>query len=431
MKECSNHRTISLISHASKVLLRIIINRMKSKLEQEISTMQAGFREGRGTRDQIVNIRNIMEKCKIHRLPLYMVFIDYSKAFDCVSHNGMWETMKKMGFPKHLIDLACKMYEDQESAVRTSSGDTEWFAIGRGLRQGCILSPSFFNVYAEDIMRDALEGFQGGVKIGGVKLTNLRYADDTTLVCSSRQELMDLLCRVKDASEKKGLLLNTKKTKIMVLDKDDTGADYLLDGQKIEVVQQFEYLGSLINTKSDSTTEIKRRLAIARKTLQDMSNIWKTKGLSMHLKVRFLRATVFSIATYGSESWAMTKNDRKRVDAFEMWCYRRLLGVSWMEKRSNNWVLEKVGVELTVRGSINGRKLRYFGHINRRDVSVEKLILQGSVEGSRGRGRPITSWTDDIKRITGLSMAEATQMTANRTEWRTLVRTTAAPTGAI
>ena len=127
----------------------------------------------------------------------------------------------------------------------------------------------------------------------------------------------------------------------------------------------------------------------------------------------------------------MTKNDRKRVDAFEMWCYRRLLGVSWMEKRSNNWVLEKVGVELTVRGSINGRKLRYFGHINRRDVSVEKLILQGSVEGSRGRGRPITSWTDDIKRITGLSMAEATQMTANRTEWRTLVRTTAAPTGAI
>ena len=138
LKECSNHRTISLISHASKVLLRIIINRMKSKLEQEISTMQAGFREGRGTRDQIVNIRNIMEKCKIHRLPLYMVFIDYSKAFDCVSHNGMWETMKKMGFPKHLIDLACKMYEDQESAVRTSSGDTEWFAIGRGLRQGCI-----------------------------------------------------------------------------------------------------------------------------------------------------------------------------------------------------------------------------------------------------------------------------------------------------
>ena len=102
LKDCANYRTISLISHASKVLLKIIINRMKRKLDQEISSTQAGFREGRGTRDQIVNIRNVMEKCKDHKLPLYMCFIDYSKAFDCVSHNQMWEIMKKMGFPNIL-----------------------------------------------------------------------------------------------------------------------------------------------------------------------------------------------------------------------------------------------------------------------------------------------------------------------------------------
>ena len=293
------------------------------------------------------------------------------------------------------------------------------------------MSPSFFNVYSEDIMREALESFDGGVKFGGTKISNLRYADDTTLICSSRKELMDLLQRVKEASEKKGLLLNTKKTKIMVMDKEDTGADFSLDEQKIDVVQQFEYLGSLINTKSDSSTEIKRRLAIARKTLQDMSTIWKSKGLSMNLKVRFLKATIFSIATYGSESWAMTKNDRKRVDAFEMWCYRRLLRVSWREKRSNHWVLEKVRTKLTLRRDINIRKLRYFGHITRRDNSVEKLILQGAVEGSRGRGRPITSWTDDIKRITGLSTIEATRRASNRTKWRALVKATAAPPGAI
>ena len=97
--------------------------------------------------------------------------------------------MKKIGFPMHLIDLACKLYEDQESAVRTTNGDTEWFNTGRGLRQSCILSPSFFNVYSEDIMREALEGFEGGVKFGGVRITNLRYADDTTLICSSREVL--------------------------------------------------------------------------------------------------------------------------------------------------------------------------------------------------------------------------------------------------
>jgi len=430
LKECSNYRTISLISHASKVLLKIIINRMKCKLDQEISITQAGFREGRGTRDQIVNIRNVIEKCREHQLPLYMCFIDYSKAFDCVSHNEMWETMLRMGFPKHLIDLTCKLYKDQESAVRTTNGDTEWFSIGRGLRQGCILSPSFFNVYSEEIMREALEGFEGGVKFGGRKISNLRYADDTTLICSSRKELMDLLRRVKRASERKGLLLNTKKTKIMVLDNDNTGSDFLLDGQKIEVVQQFEYLGSLINTKGDSTAEIKRRLAIARKTMMNMSDIWKSKGLSKNLKIRFLRATIFSIAAYGSESWAMTKNDRKRVDAFEMWCYRRLLRVSWVDKRTNNWILETIGTQLMLRSSIDSRKLRYFGHVSRKDGSLEKLIMQGMVEGSRRRGRPTTAWTDDIKRNTGLKMAAVTRLASNRTDWRALVKTTAVPPGA-
>ena len=230
--------------------------------------------------------------------------------------------MAKMGFPSHIIELIKNLYHDQEATVRTSNGNTEWFGIGRGVRQGCILSPNLFNIYSEDIMRNALEGFNGGVKFGGKKITN-RYADDTTLVCSSRKELMDLLNRIKQASEEKDLLLNTKKTKIMVVDRDDNNTDFTIAGNKIEVVNRFEYLGSIITTKGESTTEIRRRMAMARSTVQNMSHIWKSRGLSLSLKVRLLQATnSFSIATYGSESWAMTKNDRKRVDAFEMWCYR-------------------------------------------------------------------------------------------------------------
>ena len=115
-------------------------------------------------------------------------------------------------------------------------------------------------------------------------------------------------------------------------------------------------------------------------------------------KATFPESMCLLHATYGSESWAMTKNDRKRVDAFEMWCYRRLLRVSWKDKRTNDWVLSKVGCELMLRKTIDSRKLRYFGHISRKDGSIEKVIMQGTVEGSRGRGRPSTSWTDDIKR---------------------------------
>ena len=335
-----------------------------------------------------------------------------------------------MGFPKRLIDLVSKLYEDQESAVRTSGGNTDWFSIGRGLRQGCILSPSLFNVYSEDIMREALEGFEGGVSFGGQRITDLRYADDTTLICSSRKELMDLLHRVKQASEKKGLLLNTKKTKIMVMDKQSSGEEFLLDGQKIDEVQDFEYLGSLINIKSDSTTEIKRRLAIARTTTQNMLSIWKSRGLSTELKLRFLRATVFAIATYGCESWAPTKNDNKRIDAFEMWCYRRLLRISWIDKRTNNWVLEKINSPLVLRNCIRNRKLSYFGHIMRKEESIEKQIIQGKMEGSRGRGRPTTAWTDDIKKWAGGGMAGASIKARDREGWRILVKATAAPIGA-
>ena len=431
LKECSNHRTISLICHASKVLLKIIIRRLKLKLEQEICDEQAGFREGRGTRDQIVNIRNVIEKCKGHKIPLYMCFIDYSKAFDCVSHSQMWKTMIKMGFPGHIVNLISQLYEDQESAVRTSNGDTEWFKIGRGLRQGCILSPSLFNIYSEDIMRDALDGFIGGIKFGGKCITNLRYADDTTLICGSREELLELLKRIKEASEERGLLLNAKKTKIMVLDRNSTGEEFFIDGQQIEEVKQFDYLGSMINNNGDSTTEIKRRLAMARTTTQSMSKIWKSRGLSTDLKVRLLRATVFSIATYGCESWAMTKNNRKRIDAFEVWCYRRLLRVSWTDKRTNNWVLGKIGTDLTIRKSILERKLSYFGHIVRRNGGIEKQILQGAVEGRRGRGRPATSWTDDVKTVCSHGVYGATKLASDRRRWSALVKATAAQLSAI
>ena len=159
-----------------------------------------------------------------------------------------------------------------------------------------------------------------------------------------------------------------------------------------------------------------------------MENIWKSKGISMNLKLRFLRACVFSIATYGSESCSTTKNDRKHVDVFKMWCYRRLLRVPWKDKRTNVWVLSKVGCELMLRKTIDSRKLCYFGHISRKDGSIEKFIMQGTVEGSRGRGRP--SWTDDIKRNSELSLTAATRLAANRTGWRSLVRATAAPAGA-
>ena len=143
-------------------------------------------------------------------------FIDYTKAFDCVDHNKLWKILKEMGIPDHLTCLLRNLYPGQEATVRTGHETTDWFQIGKGVRQGCILSPCLFNLYAEYIRRNAgLEETQAGIKIAGRNINNLRHADDTTLMAESEEELKSLLMRAKEESEKVGLKLNIQKTKIM------------------------------------------------------------------------------------------------------------------------------------------------------------------------------------------------------------------------
>uniref|UniRef100_A0A4W2DAL6 RNA-directed DNA polymerase n=1 Tax=Bos indicus x Bos taurus TaxID=30522 RepID=A0A4W2DAL6_BOBOX len=213
-KECSNYCTTALISHASKVMLKILQARLQQYGNHELPDVQAGFRKGRGTRDQIANIRWIMEKAREFQKNIYFCFIDYAKAFDCVDHNKLWEILKEMGIPEHLICLLRNLYAGQEATVRTGHG-TDWFQIGKGVRQGSVLSPCLFNLYAEYIKRNAgLEETQAGIKIAGRNINSLRNADDTTLMAESEEELKSLLMKVKVESEKVGLKLNIQKTKI-------------------------------------------------------------------------------------------------------------------------------------------------------------------------------------------------------------------------
>ena len=181
-KECSNYHTFALISHASKVMLKILQARLQQYGNCELPDVQAGFRKGRGTRDQIGNIHWIIEKARKFQENIYFCFIDYAKTFDCVDHNQLWKILKEMGIPGHLTWLLRNLYASQEATVRTGHGTRGWFQIGKGVCQGCILSPCLFNLYAEYIMRNAgLEEAQTGIKIAGRNTKNLRYADDTTL----------------------------------------------------------------------------------------------------------------------------------------------------------------------------------------------------------------------------------------------------------
>ena len=160
-------------------------------------------------RDQIANIYWIIQKAREFQKNIHFCFIDYAKAFDCVNHNKQWKILKEMGIPDHLTCLLRNLYAGQEATVRATQGTTDWFQVGKGVCQGCILSPCLLNFYAEYIMRNAgLEEAQAGIQISGRNINNLRYADDTTLMAESEEELKSLLMKMKEESEKVGIKLN-------------------------------------------------------------------------------------------------------------------------------------------------------------------------------------------------------------------------------
>ena len=195
-----------------------------------------------------------------HLFQNFPQFIDYAKAFDCVDHNKLWKTVKEIGISDHLTCVLRNLYAGQEATVRTGNGTTDWFQIGKGGHQGCILSPCLFNLYAEYIMRNAgLEEAQAGIKTAGRNINNLRYADDTTLMAESEEELKSLLMKVKKESEKVGIKLNIQKTKIIASGpitsweiNGETMSDLILGGFKI-------------TADGDCSHEIKGRLLLGRK----------------------------------------------------------------------------------------------------------------------------------------------------------------------
>merc|ERR1719249_158230 len=242
------------ISHASKVMLKILQAGLQCYVNHELPDVQAGFRKGRGTRDQIANICWIIESAREFQKNIYFCFIDYAKTFDCVDHNKLWKILKEMGISDHLTCLLRNLYAGQEATVRTGHGTTDWFQIGKGVCQGCILSPSLFNLYAEYIMRNArLDETQAGIKIAGRNINNLRYADDTTFMAENEEELRNLWMKVKEESEKLGLKLNIQKTKINA---SSPITSWEIDGATVETVSDFILGGSKITVDGDCSHEI-------------------------------------------------------------------------------------------------------------------------------------------------------------------------------
>ena len=213
--------------------------------------------------------------------------------------------MKEIGIPDHLNCLLSNLYAGQEATVRTEDGTIDWFQIGKGVCQGCILSPCLFNFYAEYIMRNAgLEEAQAGIKIARRNIKNLRYANDNTLMAESEEELKSLLMKVKEESEKVGLKLNSQKTNIMA---SGPITSWEIVGETVETVPDFIFLNSKITADGDCSHEIKRCLLLGRKVMTNLDSIFKSREITLPTKVRLVKAMVFPVVMYGCESWTVKK----------------------------------------------------------------------------------------------------------------------------
>ena len=269
----------------------------------------------------------------------------------------MWKILKEIGIPDHLTCLLRNLYAGQEATVRTGHGTTDWFQLGKG----CILSPCLFNLYVEYIMRNAgLEEAQAGIKIAGRNINNLRYADDTTLMAESEEELKSLFMKVKEESEKVRLKLNIQKTKIMASGPINS---WKIDGETVETVTDFIFLGSKITEDGDCSHEIKRCLLLGRKVMTHLDNMLKSRDIAFPTNACLVKVMVFPVVMYRSKSWTIKKVEGQRIDAFELWCWRRLLRVPWTARRFNEFILKEMSPEYSLEGLIRKLKLQYFGHL--------------------------------------------------------------------
>ena len=242
-----------------------------------------------------------------------------------MDHHKLWTILKAMGVPDHRTCLLRNLYAGQETTFKTGHGTTDWLQIGKGVCQGCVLSPCLFILHAEYIVQNSgLDEAQAGIKMAGRNINNLRYAEDTTLMAESEEELKSLLIKVKEESEKVGLKLNIQKTKIMA---SGPITSWQIDGETMEIVKDVILGGSKITADGDCSHEIRRHLFLERKAMANLESRLKSSDITLPKKVHLVKALVFPVVMYGCESCTIKKAECQRIDAFELWCWRRLLRV--------------------------------------------------------------------------------------------------------
>ena len=422
LTRCENWRGITLLSVISKVLTRIMLDRMKLALDRKLRENQAGFRAKRSCTDQIATLRIIVEQSIEWQSSLYLNFIDFQRAFDSVHRGTVWKILKQYGIPDKFINIIKAFYENYQVKIMHNGKLSEKVPVETGVRQGCILSPTIFLTVIDWVMKRVTVRPRGITWKVFESLEDLDFADDLCFLSHKAEHLQTKTDDLVREGNRVGLKVNTKKTKAMRI----LGRDFQINicNEPVEEVSKFTYLGSIIANDGGALTDVKARIAKASYTFNSLSKIWKSSNITLNTKLRIFNSNVKPVLLYGAETWMTNKTIIHKLQCFINRCLRRILQIFWPERIRNEDLWIQTNQEL-VEVTVRRRTWRWIGHTFRKaDTDISKQAIAWNPAGNRKRGRPKDNWRrhrEKEMKDNGKTWPELRRDAQNRIRWRTLV----------
>jgi len=386
---------VSLLSVVGKVFARVVLSRLQQIADRVYPESQCGFRSARSTIDMVFSVRQLQEKCREQNQPLFMAFIDLTKAFDLVSRSGLFAVLAKTGYPPKLLDIICSFHTGMKGRVLVDGVISEEFDVKSGVKQGCVLAPTLVGIYFYLLLKNAFGASIEGVllhtrsdgklfnlarlkaltKVKEVSICELLFADDAALVANSESELQCLLDRFPTSCQLFGLTISTSKTQVMGQGAP-FGTGISLEGNSLEAVHQFKYLGCILSDTLSLDSKLSTHIGKTAIVMSSLTKrVWQNRKLSVKTKIAVYRSYVLSVLLYGSESWTCYAIQERKLNSFHMRNLRRLLGITWKDKVANETVLQRTGMS-TILSLLRQRRLRWVGHVKRMaEDRIPKLIL--------------------------------------------------------
>ena len=397
--------------------------------------------------DMIFSLRQLQEKCREQHQPLFIAFVDLTKAFDLVSRSGLFEILQKIGCPPKLLAVITSFHQGMQSTVCFDGATSEPFPVSSGVKQGCVLAPTLFGIFFSMLLQYAFADCEDGVyvrtrhdgklfnvarlraktKTHEVLIRDLLFADDAALTSHSEEGLQHLVDNLSTACKEFGLTISLKKTNIMAQGVDSPPTITIGDTQ-LEAVEAFTYLGSTVTSTVSLDAEISSRIAKAAGVMAKLNKrVWSNSLLSERTKVLVYQACVLSTLLYGSESWTVYARQERRLNSFHLRSLRRLLHIRWQDRVPNTDLLQRAGL-MGIPSMLMQRRLRWLGHVHRMEPDrLPREILYGELRDStRKVGRPLLRYKDTIKRdLTAVKINTNSweDTAANRYDWRLQIKT--------